>query len=57
MIPAAFITGIRSDLSGQITAQVTQRIYDSPTRVMPLARSKRPDMSETHSPHQCAARS
>ena len=31
MIPAALITGIRSDLPGQITAQVTQPIYDSPT--------------------------
>lgn len=30
-IPAALITGIRSDLPGQITAQVTQHIYDSPT--------------------------
>src|SRR5437588_6119823 len=26
-----FITGIRSDLPGQITAQVTEAIYDSPT--------------------------
>lgn len=31
MIPAALITGIRSDLPGQITAQVTQNVYDSPT--------------------------
>jgi type IV secretory pathway VirB10-like protein len=31
VIPAALITGIRSDLPGQITAQVTQHIYDSPT--------------------------
>lgn len=31
VIPAALITGIRSDLPGQITAQVTQTIYDSPT--------------------------
>ena len=31
VIPAALITGIRSDLPGQITAQVTQSIYDSPT--------------------------
>ncbi|TKV76177.1 TrbI/VirB10 family protein [Rhizobium sp. AU243] len=31
MIPAALITGIRSDLPGQITAQVTENIYDSPT--------------------------
>lgn len=25
------ITGIRSDLQGQITAQVTENVYDSPT--------------------------
>src|SRR3546814_10302083 len=31
VIPAALITGIRSDLPGQITAQVTQPVYDSPT--------------------------
>lgn len=31
VIPAALVTGIRSDLPGQITAQVTQHIYDSPT--------------------------
>jgi type IV secretion system protein TrbI len=31
IIPAALVTGIRSDLPGQITAQVTQNVYDSPT--------------------------
>jgi type IV secretion system protein TrbI len=31
IVPAALMTGIRSDLPGQITAQVTQNIYDSPT--------------------------
>src|SRR4029077_5676053 len=31
IIPAALITGIRSDLPGQITAQVTETVYDSPT--------------------------
>ncbi len=31
VIAAALITGIRSDLPGQITAQVTENIYDSPT--------------------------
>ena len=31
VIPAALVTGLRSDLPGQITAQVTQHIYDSPT--------------------------
>lgn len=29
VIPAALITGIRSDLPGMITAQVTQNVYDS----------------------------
>ncbi len=31
IIPAALITGIQSDLPGQITAQVTENVYDSPT--------------------------
>ncbi len=31
IIPAALVTGIRSDLPGTITAQVTQNIYDSVT--------------------------
>src|SRR3546814_7564419 len=31
VIPAALITGIQSDLPGQIAAQVTQNVYDSPT--------------------------
>ncbi|MCE6075281.1 conjugal transfer protein TraI [Agrobacterium vitis] len=31
VIPAALITGIRSDLPGQIIAQVTENTYDSPT--------------------------
>jgi len=31
VLPAALITGIRSDLPGQITAQVTENIYDTPT--------------------------
>lgn len=31
VIPAALVTGVRSDLPGQITAQVTENIYDSPT--------------------------
>tara|TARA_R110002072_G_scaffold19100_29_gene71193 strand:- start:2638 stop:3849 length:1212 start_codon:yes stop_codon:yes gene_type:complete len=30
-IPAALITGLRSDLPGQISAQVTSHVYDSPT--------------------------
>lgn len=36
VIPAALITGIRSDLPGQIIAQVTQNVYDSPTGRMLL---------------------
>jgi type IV secretion system protein VirB10 len=31
IIPAALITGIRSDLPGQITAQVTESVFDSPS--------------------------
>lgn len=31
VIPAALLTAIRSDLPGQVTAQVTQNVYDSPT--------------------------
>lgn len=31
IIPAALVTGIRSDLPGQIIAQVTQNVFDSPT--------------------------
>ncbi|MDF2117603.1 TrbI/VirB10 family protein [Roseiarcaceae bacterium H3SJ34-1] len=31
VIPAALITGLRSDLPGQVTAQVTEDVYDSPT--------------------------
>lgn len=31
LISAALVTGIRSDLPGQITGQVTENVYDSPT--------------------------
>jgi type IV secretion system protein TrbI len=31
VIPAALVTGLRSDLPGHITAQVTSNVYDSPT--------------------------
>ncbi|MEQ7926340.1 TrbI/VirB10 family protein (plasmid) [Xanthomonas citri pv. malvacearum] len=31
LIPALFLTGINSDLPGQITAQVSQPVYDTPT--------------------------
>ncbi|GMO10746.1 TrbI/VirB10 family protein [Bradyrhizobium ottawaense] len=31
VIPGALITGIRSDLPGQITAQVTNNVFDTPT--------------------------
>ncbi|WBU64774.1 TrbI/VirB10 family protein [Paracoccus aerodenitrificans] len=36
VIPAALITGIRSDLPGQISAQVTENVYDSPTGALLL---------------------
>jgi type IV secretion system protein TrbI len=42
VIPAALITGIRSDLPGQITAQVTENVYDTPTgRVRLIAQGAR----------------
>ena len=42
VIPAALITGIRSDLPGQITAQVTENVYDSPTgRILLLPQGTR----------------
>ena len=31
VIPAVLLTGLRSDLPGQVTAQVTEDVYDSPT--------------------------
>jgi type IV secretion system protein TrbI len=31
VIPASLITGLRSDLPGPVTAQVTEDVYDSPT--------------------------
>src|SRR5580704_19243548 len=31
VIPASLVTGLRSDLPGQVTAQVTENVYDSPT--------------------------
>jgi type IV secretion system protein VirB10 len=31
VIPAALITGLLSDLPGQVTAQVTENVYDSPS--------------------------
>ncbi len=31
VIPASLITGLRSDLPGLVIAQVTERVYDSPT--------------------------
>ncbi len=31
VIPGALITGIRSDLPGQISAQVTENVFDTPT--------------------------
>jgi len=40
VIPAALLTGIRSDLPGQVTGQVTENVYDSPTGTV-SARSAR----------------
>jgi type IV secretion system protein VirB10 len=31
IIPAALLTGIQSDLPGQVTAQVTEHVFDTPT--------------------------
>jgi type IV secretion system protein TrbI len=43
VIPAALITGIRSDLPGQVTAQVTENVYDSPTgRYLLILQSRSP---------------
>ena len=36
MIAAGLITGLRSDLPGLVIAQVTERVYDSPTGRIPL---------------------
>lgn len=42
IIPAALITGVHSDLPGQITAQVTANVYDSPTgRILLIAQGAR----------------
>lgn len=42
IIPAALITGLRSDLPGQVTAQVTQNVYDSLTgRILLIAQGAR----------------
>ena len=37
VIPAALVTGLRSDLPGQVIAQVTQNLYDSLTGRILLA--------------------
>lgn len=39
VIAAALITGLRSNLPGQITAQVTENIYDGPARRQLVGRS------------------
>ena len=41
VISAALITGIRSDLPGQVTAQVTENVYDSPSGRYLLIRKAR----------------
>jgi type IV secretory pathway VirB10-like protein len=43
VIPAALITGLRSDLPGQVTAQVTEDVYDSPTgKILLIPQGARP---------------
>lgn len=42
IIPAALITGLSSDLPGQVTAQVTENVYDGPTgRVLLIPQGSR----------------
>lgn len=42
VIPAALMTGLRSDLPGQVTAQVTENVYDGPTgRVLMIPQGAR----------------
>ena len=42
VIPAALITGIHSDLPGQVTAQVTEHVYDTPTgKFLPIPQGAR----------------
>ena len=36
IIPAALVSGVRSDLPGQVIAQVRETVYDSPTGRVPL---------------------
>src|SRR5260370_16819816 len=37
VIPAALLTGIRPDLPGQVTGQVTENIYETPSgRYLPI---------------------
>src|SRR3546814_11490042 len=49
VIPAALITGIQSDLPGQIASQVTQNVSDSPTGrllLIPQQSAERPGGTE-----------
>ena len=41
LIAGALLTGIQSDLPGQITGQVTEDVYDSPTGDTCLSRRAR----------------
>jgi type IV secretory pathway VirB10-like protein len=48
VIPAALITGLRSDLPGQVTAQVTEDVYDSPTgKILLIPQGARSSASTT----------
>lgn len=55
VIPAALITGLRSDLPGQITAQVTENVYDSPPAT-PCSSRKAPVSSANTTARSASAR-
>ena len=49
VIPAALITGLRSDLPGEVTAQVTEDVYDTPTgKILLIPRAHDSTASTTH---------
>lgn len=52
IIPAALITGLRSDIPGVITAQVTQDCYDSPTGTILLNLVAGPPAAAQFQAHQ-----
>ena len=52
VIPAALITGLRSDLPGQISAQVTGDVYDSPSGRYPADPARRAPAGRIRQPHR-----